>query len=75
MVFLAPGVGAAVKGIFKALHAHLVTVVYRGRAGEGVEQSCRQLQPLQSQKALGGGEPVGGTAVLILRRLYGTQKR
>ena len=59
-VFLAPGEGATVQRIFKALHACFVTVKNGGGAGKGKQEQGGQTQPLQAQLTLILPQVVGG---------------
>ena len=59
-ILLPPGVDAAVKGIFPALHADFVTIIDGGDAGEGKQHQRRQTHPLQTQLPPGRGEAAPG---------------
>ena len=63
-VFPAPGEGAAVERILKALHTGLVTVENGGGAGEGEGQHGGQLQPGKTAPVLPQAQPIGGAGVL-----------
>ena len=64
-----PGVGAAVERVLKALHAGLVAVVDRGRAGEGVKHQRGELEQRRAALALGGGKAVVRAHIAVRRRL------
>ena len=54
-ILMPPWVGAAVERVLKAIHAGLVAVVDRGRAGEGVKHQRGELEQRRAALALGGG--------------------
>ena len=79
LVLAAPGVGLAVEGVLKALHARLVSVVHRGGAGEAEQQQGGGFEQLLSPGPLPGGQAelspplLGLVPVLATRAQKGEQ--
>ena len=74
-ILMPPWVGAAVERVLKALHAGLVAVVDRGRAGEGVKHQRGELEQRRAALALGGGKAVVRARIAVRRRLLTAEKR